>query len=136
MRLVIFIIIFLHVVPAFAANKNKQNKEAVISWYSYSFTTQDGFRFPQYTLCAKSDLSPAETIVKLEKTGGRYKIIELATINDKLIATDIQTFITYSDRNTLYTDTVRFVKGEKLCNEFRDDDLSGKINKHILDRYK
>lgn len=143
MRKIIFILIVLIAFPAFAANKNKKIKEEVLEdWYIYKYMFQDGYRIPRTSQCAKSKVSLAESIEILDKNRIDYKLIEQVTHKDKPTIVDIQTFDEISNSGYDYAYRIeyvyvtRFVKGEKQCNEYRTDDLAGKLSKNRIDRYK
>ncbi len=154
MKKVIFCIVILSLFSgtALAANKTRKAKrkaEVVEDWYAYRFITQDRYRMPQTSQCSKKDYSPAEAAEKMEQHGLQYKITELITREEKPVVVDIQRIdvrnIGYdytssgfpqSYRTSTQVITERFVRGEKYCNESREKDLSGELDRQMLNRYR
>ena len=151
--LCIFIILMI-CETVFAAGKTKKTEakeepEVVEGWYAYRFIIKDGYRSTQASQCTKSGRSPAESAEERDKYGYNYKIIEQVTRKNKPVVVDIQTIDvrdigydytsggrarSYSTETYIITD--RFVRGEKYCNEIKDNDLSGALDKQKMDRYR
>ena len=147
------VILSLFSSTALAANKTRTAKgkaEIVEDWYAYRFITQNGYRVPQSSSqCSKKDYSPAEAAEKMEQNGLQYKITELITRKEKPVVVDIQRIdvrnigydytssgLPQSYRTSTQVITERFVRGEKYCNEIREKDLSGELDRQTQDRYR
>lgn len=138
---------------AFAADKSKANKqkkqvEAPEAWYGYRFVESSGHRV-QTSQCKKSDVSPAEVAEYRDRYGINYEIAEQLTRKGKPVIVDIQSvdvrnigydYTSGGTPRSYYTVTNiiidRFIRGEKLCNEIRELDTSGELEKQKLDRYR
>jgi hypothetical protein len=103
------------------------------SWYLYQFIAKNGYRWPSASKCVPCK-PPAASIEHLHAQGADFQVIDRMTRKGKPVVVDIL-MPRYVEHGVI-VNTGRFVKGKALCEQIREDDVSGKLEQRALQRYR